>query len=92
LEYYQSLAGTPTGWERARDGLQRLQSSEPGNPSVQLALAQVLSYREPTRRDGIAQLRTLAQRADVGGPARTSWRQALLWLNAGMADAPLYQA
>ncbi|WP_115050082.1 cellulose synthase subunit BcsC-related outer membrane protein [Xanthomonas arboricola] len=92
LEYYQSLAGTPTGWERARDGLQRLQSSEPGNPSVQLALAQVLTYREPTRRDGIAQLRTLAQRADVGGPARTSWRQALLWLNAGVADAPLYQA
>ncbi|WP_042838645.1 tetratricopeptide repeat protein, partial [Xanthomonas citri] len=44
------------------------------------------------RRDGIAQLRTLAQRADVGGPARSSWRQALLWLNAGMADAPLYQA
>ncbi|PWH26324.1 cellulose synthase, partial [Xanthomonas euvesicatoria] len=92
LEYYQSLAGTPTGWERARDGLRRLQSSDPGNPSVQLALAQVLSYRDPTRRDGIAQLRTLAQRADVGGPARSSWRQALLWLNAGMADAPLYQA
>lgn len=92
LEYYQSLAGTPTGWERARDGLRRLQSSDPDNPSVQLALAQVLSYREPTRRDGIAQLRTLAQRADVGGPARSSWRQALLWLNAGMADAPLYQA
>ncbi|MCD0246773.1 cellulose biosynthesis protein BcsC [Xanthomonas melonis] len=92
LEYYQSLAGTPTGWERARDGLRKLQSSEPTNPSVQLALAQVLSYREPTRREGIAQLRTLAQRADVGGPARTSWRQALLWLNASTADAPLYQA
>ncbi|KQQ82854.1 cellulose synthase [Xanthomonas sp. Leaf131] len=92
LEYYQSLAGTPTGWERARDGLQRLQSSDPGNPSVQLALAQVLSYRDPTRRDGITQLRTLAQRADVGGPARNSWRQALLWLNASAADAPLYQA
>ncbi|MCC8619736.1 cellulose synthase subunit BcsC-related outer membrane protein [Xanthomonas vesicatoria] len=92
LEYYQSLAGTPTGWERAREGLRTLQASEPANPSVQLALAQVLSYREPTRREGIAQLRTLAQRADVGGPARTSWRQALLWLNASTADAPLYQA
>ncbi|MEA5123981.1 cellulose biosynthesis protein BcsC [Xanthomonas floridensis] len=92
LEYYQSLAGTPTGWERARDGLRKLQASEPGNPSLQLALAQVLSYREPTRREGIAQLRTLAQRADVGGPARISWRQALLWLNANTADAPLYQA
>ncbi|KLD70526.1 cellulose biosynthesis protein BcsC [Xanthomonas pisi] len=92
LEYYQSLAGTPTGWERARDGLRRLQASDPANPSVQLALAQVLSYREPTRREGIAQLRTLAQRADVGGPARTSWRQALLWLNASPTDTPLYQA
>ncbi|MEA9555693.1 cellulose synthase subunit BcsC-related outer membrane protein [Xanthomonas nasturtii] len=92
LEYYQSLAGTPTGWERARDGLRTLQASDPANPSVQMALAQVLSYREPTRREGIAQLRTLAQRADVGGPARTSWRQALLWLNASTADAPLYQA
>ncbi|MCC4621220.1 BCSC C-terminal domain-containing protein [Xanthomonas cassavae CFBP 4642] len=92
LEYYQSLAGTPTGWERARDGLRKLQASEPANLSLQLALAQVLSYREPTRREGIAQLRTLAQRADVGGPARISWRQALLWLNATTADAPLYQA
>ncbi|MCC5083292.1 cellulose biosynthesis protein BcsC [Xanthomonas campestris] len=92
LEYYQSLAGTPTGWERARNGLRALQSSEPANASVQLALAQVLTYREPTRREGIAQLRALAQRADVGGPARNSWRQALLWLNASAADAPLYQA
>lgn len=92
LEYYQSLAGTPQGWEKARDGLRRLRASEPDNASVSLALAQVLTYREPTRREGIAQLRELSGRSDVGGPARNGWRQALLWLGAGSADAPLYQA
>ncbi|MGE8289974.1 MAG: cellulose synthase, partial [Stenotrophomonas sp.] len=55
-------------------------------------LAQVLTYREPTRREGIAQLRALSQANDTAGPARAAWRQALLWLNATTADAPLYQA
>ena len=90
LEYYQVLAGTPDGWERARDGLRRLASSR-NDAATNLALAQVLTYREPTRREGINQLRALSQRNDVGGPARAAWRQALLWLNATNADAPLYQ-
>jgi len=57
-----------------------------------LALAQVLTYREPSRREGIAQLKTLSQRQDTAGPARAAWRQALLWLNATRADAALFQA
>src|SRR5690606_12583578 len=48
------------------------------------------TYREPTRREGITRLRGLASRDDVGGPARSAWRQALLWLNATRADAALY--
>ncbi len=90
LEYYQVLAGTPEGWARARDGLQKLVGRN-DTPSARLALAQVLTYREPSRRDGISQLSALSQRQDTGGPARAAWRQALLWLNAGPADAPLYQ-
>jgi len=92
LEYYQSLAGTPQGWDKARDGLQKLKAAEPNNTAAALALAQVLTYREPTRREGIAQLRALSARPDVGGPARNGWRQALLWLNAGPGDADLYKA
>ncbi|UYB51667.1 cellulose synthase subunit BcsC-related outer membrane protein [Xanthomonas sp. AM6] len=92
LEYYQALAGTPQGWEGARDGLRRLAAAQPSNSAAALALAQVLTYREPSRREGIAQLGAMSKRADVGGPARAAWRQALLWLNAGSADAPLYQA
>ena len=90
LEYYQVLAGTPEGWARARDGLQKLVGRN-DTPSARLALAQVLTCREPSRRDGISQLSALSQRQDTGGPARAAWRQALLWLNAGPADAPLYQ-
>lgn len=91
LEYYQVLAGTPDGWSRARDGLQKLVARN-DSPSARLALGQVLTYREPSRRQGIAQLSALSQRQDTGGPARAAWRQALLWLNGGPADAPLYQA
>ncbi|WP_039730880.1 tetratricopeptide repeat protein, partial [Pseudoxanthomonas sp. GW2] len=90
LEYYQVLAGTPDGWERARDGLRRLAGNNPA-PAVSLALGQVLTYREPTRREGITRLRALASREDVGGPARAAWRQALLWLNASRGDAALYE-
>ena len=90
LEYYQVLAGTPEGWTRARDGLRRIATGN--NNPAKLALAQVLTYREPTRREGIAQLRALSQANDTAGPARAAWRQALLWLNATNADAPLYQA
>ncbi|MBD7922605.1 cellulose synthase subunit BcsC-related outer membrane protein [Xanthomonas bonasiae] len=92
LEYYQALAGTPQGWDGARDGLRRLVAAQPNNGAAALALAQVLTYREPSRREGIAQLSAMSKRPDVGGPARAAWRQALLWLNAGNADAPLYQA
>ena len=91
LEYYQVLAGTPEGWTRARDGLRQLVARE-DSPSARLALAQVLTYREPSRREGIAQLSALSQRQDTAGPARAAWRQALLWLGATTADAPLYQA
>ena len=90
-EYYQSLAGTADGWEPARAGLQRLQAASPGDAKLSLALAQLLTYREPSRRQGIAQLQALSTRADVGSSARQSLRQALLWLEAGKADAPLFQ-
>lgn len=92
LEYYQVLAGTQDGWTRARDGLRRRVAAERDNGAAALALAQVLTYREPSRREGIAQLRTLSQRQDTAAAARVAWRQALLWLNATRADAPLFQA
>lgn len=92
LEYYQTLGGTAQGWEEARKGLEQLARANPSDSRAQLALAQHLTYRESTRRDGIRQLETLSKSSDVAGQASESWRRALTWLGGRPADAPLYQA
>jgi tetratricopeptide (TPR) repeat protein len=90
LEYYQTLAGTADGWGPARDGIANLANTYPDEPIYQLALAQHLTYREETRRDGIAQLARLSPVAGVGKPADEARRQALLWLGAKPGDEKLY--
>lgn len=92
LEYYQTLGGSPEGWEEARRGFERLAKASPNDPVIALALAQHLTYREATRRQGIEQLSKLASRADVGQAASSSWRKALVWSGSRPTDAPLYQA
>src|SRR5690606_25045855 len=59
-------------------------------PATACAGSPATATARPTRREGITRLRGLASRDDVGGPARSAWRQALLWLNATRADAALY--
>ncbi|MGI4860808.1 MAG: tetratricopeptide repeat protein [Janthinobacterium lividum] len=92
LEYLQTLGGTAEGWDDARRGLEKLAHDHPDDARVSLALAQHLTYREATRREGIRQLAPLSTRADVGAAAKASWRQALIWLGARASDAPAYQA
>lgn len=92
LEYYQALAATPQGWDQARVGLTQLVHDNPSDTRYALALAQHLTYRDTTRRDGIAHLAQLSADSAVGADAKKSWRQALLWLGARASDAPLYQA
>lgn len=91
LEYYQTLGATAGGWDEARRGLNRLAQESPEDPQIALALAQHLTYRESTRREGIAQLARLAGRPDVGKAATESWRKALAWTGNRSADIPLYQ-
>ncbi|MBV7541619.1 BCSC C-terminal domain-containing protein [Acidovorax sp. sic0104] len=91
LEYYQTLGATAGGWDEARRGLSRLAQESPEDPQIALALAQHLTYRDATRRDGIAQLARLAGRPDVGKTATESWRKALAWTGTRSADIALYQ-
>jgi tetratricopeptide (TPR) repeat protein len=91
VEYYQLLGGTPQGWDEGRRGLEQLVRDKPENLDYKLALAQLQTYREPSRRDGIRSLADLSKRPGVGTAARASWRQALIWLDARAPDAPLYQ-
>ncbi|WP_250493215.1 cellulose synthase subunit BcsC-related outer membrane protein [Caballeronia sp. GAWG1-1] len=92
LEYYQALAATPQGWDEARRGLEQLARQNADDPRYTLAYAQHLTYRDSTRRDGIARLAALSNDSTVGAQAKKSWRQALLWLGARASDAPLFQA
>ena len=94
VEYYQTLAATPDGWTTAREGLERLLQQDASNTRAALALAQLLTYREDTRRDGIARLASLAQQPDTQDEATTAWRTALLWLGdpPPAADAARLQA
>ncbi|MBV8890237.1 MAG: BCSC C-terminal domain-containing protein [Alphaproteobacteria bacterium] len=90
LEYYQTLAGTPQGWDEARRGLERLVQTSPNDPKLRLALAQVLTYRDTTRFEGIQALARLSRDPAVGAQAAQSWRQALMWLGGGPRDRQLY--
>ncbi|EKE77005.1 cellulose biosynthesis protein BcsC [Gallaecimonas xiamenensis] len=89
VEYYQTLAGTPNGWDQARQGLAQIHQRQPGNLQGALAYGQVLSYRPQSRRQGIAVLASLDGQLPA---ATTAWRQALLWLDADSNDQPLYAA
>lgn len=92
LEYYQSIGGTPGGWEEARDGLRRVVRRASAEPRYRLALGELLTWRQGTRREGIGQLAALARDPAVGKEATASWRQALLWLGPVEADLPLLRA
>ena len=90
LEYYEVLGGTPQGYDEARKGLEQLAKDRPGNSDPRLALAKLLTYREPTRREGIRQLAEMTKQPGMATRTRAPWRQALIWLDARAPDAPLY--
>lgn len=86
-EYYLTLAGTPGGQPEARQKLRKLYQERPGYTNVKQAYAQVLTYDESSRREGISMLAEMASSSPV---AESSWRQSLLWLNATTADKKYY--
>ena len=92
VEYLQTLGGTSSGWEEARNGFERLRVEDPSSLEVQLAYAQHLTYRAATRREGIRLLSQLSRTSQVGSSALDAWKRALTWLDASPSDTPLYQS
>jgi len=92
VEYFQTLSGAERGWDEARKGLAAAASRAGEHSKAQLAYGQHLTYREPTRRQGIAILRDLAGDPALGTQARSAWRQALIWLSAGSSDLGYYDS
>ncbi|MDJ0388681.1 cellulose synthase subunit BcsC-related outer membrane protein [Roseomonas sp. E05] len=79
IEYYQTLAGTQDGYGEARDAMERLVERNPKDPRLALSYAQILTYREGSRAEGIRRLRDLTQQPSIASAATAAWRQALLW-------------
>ncbi|MFZ6875432.1 cellulose synthase subunit BcsC-related outer membrane protein [Undibacterium sp. Di27W] len=79
-EYFQVLAGTKNGHAEARQGLEKLSKENPANAKYALAYAQVLTYRESSRVEGMNLLENLGNKPEVGKQATESWRQALSWM------------
>ncbi len=92
IEYYQTLAGVPGGWEQARAGLGQLVIDAPGNLKAQLAYAELLTYQEPSRPEGIERLMQLVGNSTVGAQADEALHQAMLWLPEDMSSVPALQA
>ena len=91
LEYYQALAGISEGRVEAKAGMEQLLFRNPNWLACQLAYAELLTYEERWRRDGIARLEALSGNPGLAIEARRDWRNALLWLGARVADKPLYR-
>ncbi|MFZ6772762.1 cellulose synthase subunit BcsC-related outer membrane protein [Undibacterium sp. SXout7W] len=91
-EYYQVLAGTVAGYPESRRGLERLTKENPSNTKYALALAQVLTYRENTRLEGLAMLESLSNKADVGKQATDAWRQTLTWMGGKNVNTKYFHA
>jgi tetratricopeptide (TPR) repeat protein len=91
LEYYQVMAADDAQHDRALAGMKRLAAANPANPTYALAVARQQTYRQRTRREGIASLRRLHDTPAVRRDAAAAWRQALIWLEATPADESLFQ-
>lgn len=84
VEYYLTQAGlSADDFREARRGLEAALQRQPDNARMKLALAQMLTFRETTRFQGIDTLREMARRPDTASAARAAWRQALLWMGPG---------
>ncbi|WP_424814859.1 tetratricopeptide repeat protein, partial [Roseococcus sp. YIM B11640] len=80
-EYYQVLAGSSeSGYREAVQQLSQRTAANPSDQRLALTYAQILTYREDTRTEGVDMLQQLAQRRGVREAARLAWRQSLLWL------------
>jgi Tfp pilus assembly protein PilF len=80
LEFYSTLANSSlTGFREAATALEDSIRRAPNDARLRLALAQIQTYRDTTRYQGIATLKGLAANPQVATAARTAWRDALLW-------------
>lgn len=87
-EYYLTKGSDNATYSEALADLQRFTAQNPGDISARVALGKMLTWREGTRRDGIA---LLEQTASGNKEADDGLRQALLWLAPTTNDTQSYE-
>ena len=92
VEYYETLSATEGGWDAARAGLAQAIIASPHDTRAQLAYAQLLTYREKTRMEGVQRLTVLAHTPETAAAAAKAWRQALEWMPIDTSSIPAYEA
>jgi len=80
IEYYQTLGGSEGGFDQAREALARMVSQNPQDLRAQLAFAQIQTFRESTRLDGVKRLEVLVTKPAVAEQANKALKEALTWL------------
>jgi Tfp pilus assembly protein PilF len=89
-EYYQALADTDVDWSIPRAGLAAVLRANPQDLRAQLAYAELLTYHDDTRTEGIQRLGKLAQNPTIAERASKDLRQSLTWLPAIASSIPQY--
>lgn len=80
-EYFQVLAASSeSGYRQAVQDIGQMAAAQENDAQLALTYAQLLTYREETRSDGVDRLAQLFNQRGVREAARVAWRQSLLWL------------
>jgi predicted Zn-dependent protease len=90
LEYYQTMVGSKEDWAIPRAGLAKILRINPENLQAQLVYAELLTYHNETRAEGIERLNRLTGNPAIAAQATKDLRQSLLWLEISPDSVPQY--
>ncbi|HAV2048839.1 cellulose synthase subunit BcsC-related outer membrane protein [Raoultella ornithinolytica] len=86
-EYYMTMASDKSLYPQALSELRQYVAQHPQENAPRVALGKALTWREDTRREGIAMLEPMASGSK---DADSGLRQALLWLGPQSGDQQFY--
>ena len=90
VEYYQTMINSKEDWNVPRAGLAAVLRANPENLNAQLAYAELLTYHEEARAEGIERLSKLIQNPAIAAQATRDLRQSLLWLKVSPDSVAQY--
>lgn len=94
LEYYHTLAGWTPSRADGLAGLRQMIRANPNDIDAQIAWSSALTWREPSRAEGLQRFRRLAGVPGLSGEQRheieRAWRRALSWEPENHDTLPLY--